>query len=60
MKNCLVKEKKTDYRARFPKSALSSADYEKFIRTCFSVLPPSKRTLEESLRHAPKVRFKLI
>ncbi|MFA6569404.1 MAG: hypothetical protein WCS96_14425 [Victivallales bacterium] len=59
MKNHCMKEKTADYLSRFPRTALSSSDYEKFIRTCFSVSPPPKRTLEESLRHAPKSRFKL-
>ena len=59
MKNLRVKEKPSDYLSRFPKTALSSADYEKFIRTCFSVSPPPKRKLEERLRYAPKVRFRL-
>jgi hypothetical protein len=59
MKNCSVKEKPSDYLSRFPRTALSSADYEKFIRTCFSVSPPATRKLEERLRYAPKIRFKL-
>lgn len=59
MKNLAIKEKTTDYVSRFPKTGLSSADYEKFIRACFSVLPQPKKKLEESLKYAPKTRFKL-
>ena len=59
MKNLGIKEKEADYSVRFPKTALSSADYEKFIRACFSVSPPPKRKLEERLKQAPKVRFTL-
>jgi len=59
MQHLTIKEKTSDYLSRFPKTALSSADYEKFIRACFSVLPPPKRKLEEKLKYAPKIRFKL-
>ena len=50
---------KTDYLSRFPRTALSSANYEKFIRTCYSVSSPPKKKLEERLKEAPKVRFTL-
>ena len=59
MKNLGIKGKTANYLSRFPKTALSSAEYEKFIRTCFSVLPPPKVTLEERLKKTPKVRFRL-
>jgi len=59
MKNMRIKEKTADYLARFPRTALSSTDYEKFIRTSFSVLPLPKTKLEKRLQCAPKVKFKL-
>jgi hypothetical protein len=59
MKNLGIKEKAADYSLRFPKTTLSSADYEKFIRTSFSILPPPKETLEERLKKSPRVKFKL-
>jgi hypothetical protein len=59
MKNLAIKEKAADYLARFPKKKLSNEDYEKFIRTCYSVSPPPKKKLEEILRYAPKVKFRL-
>jgi hypothetical protein len=59
MKHLAIKENTAHYLSRFPKKAHASADYEKFIRTCFSVLPPPKVTLAERLKKSPKLRFKL-
>jgi len=59
MKHLAIRENADYHLSRFPKTAHSSADYEKFIRTCFSVLRPPKVTLAERLKKSPKIRFKL-
>jgi hypothetical protein len=59
MKSRTIKETKTAYSTRFPKTNLSSVEYEKFIRTSHSVMPPTRMTLAKKLKYAVKVKFKL-
>jgi len=59
MKSPTIKEKKSVYTTRFHRTGLSSAEYEHFIRTSYSVLPPHKMTLDKKLKYAVKVKFKL-
>jgi hypothetical protein len=59
MKSRTIKEAKTTYSTRFPKTNLSSVEYEKFIRASYSVMPPARMTLAKQLKYAAKVKFKL-